>query len=757
MKTSNMGMGIAVCALGAVAWSGTAARAATTRTWDGAGDANASGNWSDASNWSGDNVPDTGSSGGEVASLPNATSGMRTVTADAAYTIYQLAQTQSTVGATNRLVVTSVLVITNNATPLAISAAAGADTARVEVGSGATLFAYNNGGMSSYCDGTLVLAANATYKAQTPSGNNDLGVRFGPVFATGPGAAIRAYSGQWITGSMNFNRPVVVEGAGSDLLLSIPRMNQSLYFNGTPRALTVAPQARFRTDNSGGNAQSFVNGPVVLGAAARLLLNDNATAALTAGFNGLQMAANATNQLKGTTVTFNLDGTADLAPGARLLLDLSANAGSGTVTLKSGSVVTQDAATIVINLPSASISNGARKFVNRGTWLMRNGASNVLTRTANPLPGFGFGNLADNLNAGTLRMQSGSWMAFSDLRNEGAIELGTNVVFGGTQFASATTPALNNASGAVIRVTGDTLLGGPSEIALALLNNGSATAIRATVSVGDGTNAPIFTLRGGNAKLVNYAGNTLDVAAGAVLALRAYDDGAPHAFNNLYAYIQNGGTFTLAGSVRVQPNHAPDYRGIYNTGTVTIDGANAGIRRLAGTSTYYGNNSSDAMYTDLQNSAGGTLGGSGKLTYVNEAPNALVATLRVTNAGTLVPGTTTPGTLEFANARVIFSGSGLLAIDLASPIQYDQLRLSGTGAALDLSTANDVLDVRLAGRYTWEGRATFRIFEGGTVTGTFGSLRWNGLPYGNRYSVVYGANYIDVTVVAPSGTVVLVR
>jgi hypothetical protein len=66
--------------------------------------------------------------------------------------------------------------------------------------------------------------------------------------------------------------------------------------------------------------------------------------------------------------------------------------------------------------------------------------------------------------------------------------------------------------------------------------------------------------------------------------------------------------------------------------------------------------------------------------------------------------------------------------------------------------------VTVVQNYTWNGPHAFRIVEGGAVTGTFATELWAGQPNAGDYTVTYGPNYVDITVIAPpAGSVISIR
>lgn len=146
---------------------------AQTRTWDGNGTPDSSGNWSTAANWDGpDNIPDTSS---ENASLPNVTAGTRTVTVDASYTIGQLMMTQTTASAASKLVLSAPLTLLSTAataTPFKFNASAGLGNLILDL-NGQTLNVTNSQSAIITLDGTVNMGAGSVLSLDFGNGASD--------------------------------------------------------------------------------------------------------------------------------------------------------------------------------------------------------------------------------------------------------------------------------------------------------------------------------------------------------------------------------------------------------------------------------------------------------------------------------------------------------------------------------------------------------------------------------------------------------
>jgi autotransporter-associated beta strand protein len=134
-------------------------------TWDGNGDANASGNWSTLNLW---NPDATGSGPTGTAILGDVTSGTRTITFDssAPATVATLEFNQSTAEAVNGLLFAKSATVTN-----AITLGAAAGTERITVGTSSNATLTPSGGITVNAGGELVLASYNTTTTNYVNGN----------------------------------------------------------------------------------------------------------------------------------------------------------------------------------------------------------------------------------------------------------------------------------------------------------------------------------------------------------------------------------------------------------------------------------------------------------------------------------------------------------------------------------------------------------------------------------------------------------
>jgi hypothetical protein len=448
--------------------------------------------------------------------------------------------------------------------------------------------------------------------------------------------------------------------------------------------------------------------------------------------------------MRNVSVLFTNDAGGLLVPepGSRVILSYTGS--SGQFRFDNAGVITQDNVSVLFDwAATANNTASARDFFNGGTWVLKNGsAAASYTSASRPLTWC----LMGSGNAGEMRLLSGSSVDFRTFLNSGTLELGADTVLAGPTFIGSN-PALHNRGGTVL-VSGDTLFGATnSESGTVTFNNGSASSTGSVLTVGNGADTPTLTVMAGAAVVFsNFATNTVTVNAGATLALRTFDDGISHPFNSRGVTVNNAGVLNLAGRLQQGPNHYGDTT-IDNDGTIRVAGAGAMIQRLPNASSGY-------PATRLINRAGSLLTGTGTLAYSNSTGSAQAGTNVVTQYGTVAPGDPV-GTLELVNTSVTFS-DGTLDIQLYDAATFDKLKLAGLGK-LDLAGANDVLAVSLYDRYRWGTTTTFRIFEGAPVTGAFESTLWHGGDSTGNYTVTYGANYIDIDVRGPAGTMVLIQ
>lgn len=749
-----------------------------TRTWDGNGGADNSGNWSDASNWSDDNIPDTTA---ESASLPNVSGGTRTVTANGAYTINQVQMTQSTADAVNKLVLGGQL-LTVGTTPLSLTPSAGTDRIVIDL-NGQTLMSSNSASYYVKLNGTvnmgpgslldMKLAGNASgmvisnlgvwaqsasisrWVWAVSSGNTGgIGRRFsnagvwslsnkaaflyvGPSYPPGFGL---------LTGCGNTGTITVRDGS----ILTFGTMTSTGHLDlGTNSVLGNAGSTL--TIGSGGTfvasgTNAVVGAQTLLGGTATL--NNGGTTFV--GTNGTP----AELVVKGEAAHLNNQsgGVLSALPESRIVVRFTG--GSSSASFNNAGTFTQNNVVVQIDWAATGNNNGTRRITNAGNWSLQNGAQFQYVSSTGRPTGSGFGNMSGNANSGTLRLLSGSRMALQDMSNTGVLILGDNATLFTAQF-NGLNQTLNNGAGGSVSVVGTNALLGYSNASgnFIIFNNGSGSAQGATLTIGDGTSSAECIIQGRQARLNNHPGNTVTVSRASSLRLTG-TQGSSESWQNLGAYMMNSGVVVNAGAILLQPCHGgtvnPDNYGTYSIGTGTA--ATGEIRRLARTA-------GNSVYLQLafNNRAGGTVTGLGLMSYTNMTGNAAANTLQLSNAGTVAPGAPT-GTLELVNTAVT-SADGTLAIQIDDAASFGKLKVSGVGAAFNLTGTSDTLNVSLVdGKYRWNGVSTFRIFEGGPVTGTFENEHWDGEPNDGFYTVTYGSNYIDIAVKAPpSGTVISIR
>ena len=710
--------------------------------WDGGGTTNASGSWETLANWTGDNKPQAT----DTARLLDVTAGQRTVTVDSAEQVTQLLMTQATVGPTNALQLNASLTLTGT-TPLNLTPTAGVSNLVIDVG-GQTLVTSNANNYTITLNGTLNAGPGALldfrqYGNQSGMIITNLGVwvqngatsRWNFAVAGANVSAMgRRFSnaGTWVLtngSAFALAGPVGVGGfsildsclnTGSLSLFGSSMMFASLINRGT---LELGSNAVMAAGGNGVPMLTCASGAVfrVTGAGAWLGTN----CAYYAGDVGSQMA---------------------IEPGASLTLRYTTG---GTATFTNSGTLVQNGGNLAFDWIDSVNNSVYSRFRNNGTWTMTNGAQVLFLRQGTPYAGLGgYGSGSGSANYGTMTILDTAALNFNDLLNAGTLNVGGGA--GTVRLAPVgNPPVINNGVNGTINAGGSALFGTNTETAGIAFNNGSATATGAVFNVGDGTNAAAFTIAYGDARLRNYPSNAVTVAAGATLSVFSFDDGSPHPFNSRDAFVTNGGTFTLAGTLQLKPNHGATYHGVYNTGTVIVKGTNAVLQRMPNAAT------ATSADTEIVTYGGAVFGGGGKLTYTNSSGSGNLNTNRVTVAGTLSPGDPV-GTLELANTAVTIT-NGTMVVQLYDPDTFDKLKVSGTGARLNLSGTADVLNVSLVDKFRWESVTTFRIYEGGPVSGTFETYLWNGAPRTDEYTVTYGANYIDISVIPAPGTVVVVR
>jgi len=437
------------------------------------------------------------------------------------------------------------------------------------------------------------------------------------------------------------------------------------------------------------NFQTGIN-PITVGTAAGAnppVMNVGAYASLT--FTG-QDAGNAT-----TPVT--LDGTVNLMTGSTVLLSYTNPQGNAVFNIAPTGNVIQDGATLDLDYGSAGgFNNGTRQFINNGNWTLQNNAIVTMTQQGIGPVQDGFGNLAGNVNSGTMSVNSGSQVLFNDLTNNGTLNLGTSAAIGGLAPGWAST--LTNASGGVINVTGT-----------------GAVFMAGTQDQG-----------GGVLNYVGQAGSQLNVPSGTSLTFAYQNNGA--SLSNSGTITQNGGTITLFWNIT---NYNNTNSGFSNAGAWTLENGavfqsttlSPKLTGLPQGGLYWGGFGAGANNTNV---SGGTLS-------VLSGSSLLIGNL--TNAGTLVLGTnatmgSSSPSVTYQNLTLDNSPGGVLnvtgsGVNLVGAPSASVNLINEAGATMNFSSSSS-----LTMNYFTQQTAMFS--NSGTVNQAAGSavvLNWNETNY----------------------------
>ncbi|MGE9290170.1 MAG: beta strand repeat-containing protein [Puniceicoccales bacterium] len=784
--------------------------------WDGDGDSSSSGDWDVGANWDGDSTPGSG----DNAQLLNVTGGTRTVTVTDGnpQTITMLTMEQTSLGAYNILTLEDDLTISGSSagslTVLDLDPLAGSDSLVLNIGDGATLLLENTGTDSSsslnpFFSGTLNLGENSTYRAQAIGGaDSDIhdGVFFsGPVNATGSGAEIQYVASRgWIGGSSpagNFiDGPISVAGAGASLAiralqwtgssLVVSSFNGGLHFRGDDGAgNAVAVGAGGRLDIVGLGSTFVFHENLLLeeetldDAGGIIYLGDSSSTNRTTTvdfINGFELESGSVLQVVGGSIEANVDGTLLANEGSEILLQFVGSQGNldfineGDFVME-GSTLNFDWAATANNSPG-----GRRGFDNLGTWTLRNGASIAfISSTGRPVDG-GFNVGKQNQNSGTFSVESGSNVGFANFFNTGTMNLGSSVagaseatVFLGSPENTIRTIDLNNgetsaglAGAGFINILGDTYLGRSVDYnSTTSLNNGTATSTGSQINVGDGTTPLTFSVANRNVYLTNYEGNEIRVRANSNLLLTS--TGLAGNFGNIY--LRNYGLLVHEGRIQIQSNLWGDRHFITGgEGVYQVQGTDAVLDAMPG-------NDSGSNVKAIEFIMFGGMSGSSdsdKLTYVNSSGRSSDTYLAIdSRGGSITPGNgsggagvSSIGSFELVDVNVTLSVASMLVFDIGGTEEsglYDSLLLSlntaGSGGLLDLGT-DSVLDIQMVNGFLPGMSETYEIVSAEGITGTFGSLLYNGAALDGEYTVSYLADTIEITLNAvpePSSFAVL--
>jgi hypothetical protein len=414
--------------------------------------------------------------------------------------------------------------------------------------------------------------------------------------------------------------------------------------------------------------------------------------------------------------------------------------GPGNAFLRNAGAIDQDGAAIFFDWAAPGGGGGNRGVENAGTWVLRNGA--LIQWGSSTGRGLSIGSF---VNGGTCRLLDGARLGMQNLSNTGLLQLAGGAVIGRLMLERWGDGLLG-----VLQNTGQVeVLGGGREAPVAfglagslgtgrsgIVNGATNGEAKARFTIGDGRDACVFRVLGGQATFQNHPGASLRIQAGAALELITNDNGHYNNFADREARLSNGGELTLAGVLRVQGNQGGP-TGIGSDGTLTIAGDKARIERLpssSGPGAWY---DASANATVVNVSKTGALAGDGRLRYVNATDSPLMKSLRVRCAGLLSPGSAGGvGRLQFDDANLELSGT--LRIDLGGPAdnaaKTDAIVFAGEGAGVIELKPEAVLNIVPAAGFTPHG--TYRIVTAAAVKGTFATLQYNGkapVPYTVQY------------------------
>ncbi|MBE2204713.1 MAG: PEP-CTERM sorting domain-containing protein [Chthoniobacterales bacterium] len=755
-------------------------------TWDGNGTPNASGSWETGANWSTDAIPGTG----DGAFLLDVTTGTRTVTVGTAQTINRLTLTQTTVGAVNQLNINADLTISGNNTPFVITPTAGQGSIVTNIASGVTLLATNATGIATpNFNGTLNLAAGSVFKWQSTNANTDISAPTfgGPVNATGSNAQIIFNPYRFVSSGGVFNGAVSVSGSGSSL--TIQRINGAAAITG----MTLG----FHGDDGSGNAVSVGTGSVLnfdlnastanftkrvsLAAGGALHFgvgNVSSNSTSTMNLNaGLDMGVGAFARVWDAQTSVTVGGTSTWAAGSEYVLRYARE--SGTASFTNTGVLAMDDANLTFDWAATSSNNGARRFVNTGTWTLDNGSEIAFVSTTGRPTNGGYLVGVNNDNSGVLNVQDGSRVGFLTLFNTGTLNAGSSsggvseaqVMLGSPDNTFLNVTLTNGVSStgvaapATLNFLGNVRLGRTTDNGdqTTTLVNGSGASTGSVVNVGDGATPLTVILSNRNVAVTNYADNTMNLTASGTLHLASTASGTTTAGNTTFT---NDGTLNHAGTMLIQGNFTGSRDiAVGSTGVYRVQGAAARITALGGVGS--GENVSNTRLL-----VSGTFTGSSAsdvLTFKNATGKPSLNYLVMTGSGAhFTPGngsngagTSSIGSLELVDTNLTLTTS-TLTFDIGGTQGsglFDELTLTlatGSGGAVMALGTDSILDIRMVNGFLPASEQTYQIIGANSRTGTFGTLLYNGAAVSGEYTVNYLSNGVEIVMAAvPEPTSIL--
>lgn len=449
--------------------------------------------------------------------------------------------------------------------------------------------------------------------------------------------------------------------------------------------------------------------------------------------------------------------------------------GTGTVAIESGGKLISTGASITSNLAppgvqsAVTLTGSGSDWTNNGTLSLNGRGAQITVGTGTTLTSSGLITLARQFtDSATITQTGGTLAANGGLKFSTGTSIyhlqGGTLQVGGTDGIQASTGTYNfDLSGGTVKVTGSNLT---TQVNATLATgttttldsngfsgtwSGNLSGLGSLAKIGSGT----FTLSGTN----TYGGTTSittgTLALGADTALPSTTaisvaSGATLAVGTAYA---SAGSLTGAGAVTF--NGGGLTVGSDNTDTLfsgTLSGSGSLSKNGTGTLTLSGSNS--YAHTTVASgklivaaSGGNSAIGTGVLTVgpsATFAGSGNVAASLTTMQGTLLPGDTGVGALNFANSLTL-AGTSLLQLDLASGSSYDQLFIGGT------FTAGGALSVSLLNSFDPVTGASFHLFNtSNPITGTFSSVSLPSLDAGLSWdtSSLYTNGTLAVTTTA---------
>jgi hypothetical protein len=457
-----------------------------------------------------------------------------------------------------------------------------------------------------------------------------------------------------------------------------------------------------------------------------------------------------------STLTVAFGARLNLAFGSSLTVtNLNDNMGAITLDNQSTLAVTNlgslpDQSLININSGSKLLFNGSSvAFTGGGSVILHGGiitgssTSDVLTNNCAEIKGFGtIGNNSLGLINQTLIIATGGVLTIdpgiAGFNNEGTLQVTSHSVL---DITGATNSFSN------FNATSGTLTGGTYLVLNGTLQfDGANIETNAAKIVLSGPQSQIINQTGGNG-LANFATNTTSgiftlmndpnfstsVAfsnAGKVLI----SQGSTFTVGGANSYTQKSGTTTDAGTLSVGSSGAVNVSGgaLVDTGTVTT----GRYTQTAGTTTVNGTLTAASGGVNV---SGGSVFGIGTITgNIDLTGGLLSAGSASKKAGELtLKGTYTQ------------SAAGAFDVDLGGTTagtQYDVLNISGA------ATLGGMLNVDLISGFKPTVGETFDIMDYTSETGTFTALNLPKLTGGDTWSISYNATGVVLTVDGPAAT-----